>query len=59
MKLIDLAEFRCKWCGKLLARYDIECGYIEIKCRNPECKRNKDGGINTYEFGYKDTEKLK
>ena len=49
---MDLSEFRCKWCGRLLSRICIEKGRIEIKCPNKECKRNRDGGINSYSVGY-------
>lgn len=56
MKLMDLGEFRCKWCGRLLSKICIEKGRIEIKCPNKNCKRNKDGGINSFEFGYEGVE---
>ena len=56
MKIMNLAEFRCKWCGKLLSKICIDKGRIEIKCSNKECKRNRERGINSYEVGYKDLE---
>ncbi len=30
-----MIEYRCKKCGRLLFKADIECGYIETKC--PDC----------------------
>lgn len=49
---MNLVEFRCKWCGRLLSKIYIEKGRIEIKCSNKDCKRNRDGGINSYSVGY-------
>lgn len=51
---MKLSEFRCKWCGKLLAKVCIKEGRIEIKCSNKDCKRNTEGGINSYEKSKKD-----
>jgi len=35
--LIELKEFRCPKCGKLLFAEDITEGKVEIKC--PRCKK--------------------
>lgn len=38
MTEIPLREFRCCGCGKLLYRYAIIAGRIEIKCWRSRCK---------------------
>ena len=46
-KPIELGDFRCNCCGKLLAKINIKHGKIEIKCtgifRGEKCNT-----INTY-----------
>lgn len=47
-KIIDLAEFRCKWCNRLLLKQAIENGRFEIKCTNLKCPNPDKSRLITF-----------